>query len=63
MSFSDLYLVSPLLEWSQGVDVRGTFKLVNEYTLDFFNHCLKGLPLEHLNKEAGDHPAFSLEQG
>ncbi|ANY67530.1 acetylhydrolase [Paenibacillus sp. BIHB 4019] len=63
LSFSDLYLVSPLLEWSQGVDVSGTFKLVNEFTLDFFNHYLKGLPLKHLNREAGDQPAFSLEQG
>ncbi|KQY93563.1 acetylhydrolase [Paenibacillus sp. Root52] len=63
LSFSDLYLISPILEWSQGVDARGTQELVNEATLDFFNHVLKGEPLKLLNGEAGDHPAYSLKKG
>lgn len=63
LSFSDLYLISPILEWSQGVDARVTQELVNEATLDFFNHVLKGEPLKLLNGEAGDHPAYSLQKG
>lgn len=63
LSFSDLLLVSPLLEWAQGVDARGTQELVNDYTLDFFNHFLKGLPFEKLDQSVGKNPEFSLEQG
>lgn len=48
LSFSDLYLFSPLLEWMEGVDARETQRLVNELTLEFFNHYLKGQPLQRL---------------
>ncbi|WP_438497727.1 alpha/beta hydrolase family protein [Paenibacillus sp. IHBB 3054] len=63
LSFSDLYLISPLLEWMQGVDPRGTQRLVNELTLEFFNHYLKGQPLQLLNQETGEHEGYNLERG
>jgi predicted dienelactone hydrolase len=63
MSFSDLYLLTPLFKWMEGVDVRGTHELINEYTLDFFDHYLKGQPLQYLNINLGDHPKFTLQQG
>lgn len=63
MSFSDLYLLTPLFKWMEGVDVSGTHELINEYTLDFFDHYLKGQPLQYLNINLGDHPKFTLQQG
>ncbi|MEK4370689.1 alpha/beta hydrolase family protein [Paenibacillus sp. FSL R5-0473] len=62
LSFSDLYLISPLLEWTQGVDARGTQQLVNDTTIDFFNHYLKGQTL-HMDKEVGEHESYSLKKG
>ncbi|OMF10855.1 acetylhydrolase [Paenibacillus amylolyticus] len=62
LSFSDLYLISPLLEWTQGVDARGTQQLVNVTTIDFFNHYLKGQPL-HMDKAVGEHESYSLKKG
>ncbi|MEK5182981.1 MULTISPECIES: alpha/beta hydrolase [Paenibacillus] len=63
ISFSDLYLLTPLFEWMEHVDVRGTHELINEYTLDFFDHYLKGQPLQYLNNNLGDHPKYTLQQG
>ncbi|GAA0391420.1 carboxylic ester hydrolase [Paenibacillus motobuensis] len=63
MSFSDLYLLTPLFGWMEGVDVRGTHELINEYTLDFFDHYLKGQPLQYLDCNLGDHPEYTLQQG
>lgn len=62
LSFSDLYLISPLLEWTQGVDARGTQQLVNDTTIDFFNHYLKGQTL-HMDKEVGEHESYLLKKG
>lgn len=62
LSFSDLYLISPLLEWTQGVDARGTQRLVNELTLDFFDHYLKGQPLNILNQPAGPYKGYTLQR-
>ncbi|MCU6708857.1 acetylhydrolase [Paenibacillus sp. J5C_2022] len=63
MSFSDLYLLTPLFEWMEGADVRRTHELINEYTLDFFDHYLKGEPLQYLDRNLGDHPEYTLQQG
>ncbi|SMG57491.1 alpha/beta hydrolase family protein [Paenibacillus aquistagni] len=63
MSFSDLYLLTPLFKWMEGGDVRRTHELINEYTLDFFDHYLKGQPLQYLNRSLGDHPEYTLQQG
>ncbi|OMF61603.1 acetylhydrolase [Paenibacillus sp. FSL R5-0766] len=62
LSFSDLYLISPLLERTQGVDARGTQRLVNDTTIDFFNHYLKGQPL-HMDTEVGEHESYLLKKG
>ncbi|WP_433922574.1 alpha/beta hydrolase family protein [Paenibacillus taichungensis] len=62
LSFSDLYLVSPILEWSQGVDARKAHQTVNDTTIDFFNHYLKGRPLQ-LDSEVGEHTSYSLKKG
>ncbi len=63
MSFSDFFLITPIIEWMQGVDARGTHRLVNEFTLDFFNHYLKGQPLQILNNAVGTHDDYILEKG
>lgn len=62
LSFSDLFLMSPLLEWTQGVDARGTQRLVNALTLDFFDHYLKGRPLNVLNQPAGQYEGYTLQR-
>ncbi|WP_245719750.1 alpha/beta hydrolase family protein [Paenibacillus tianmuensis] len=63
MSFSDNFLISPIMEWTQGVNARGTHRLVNDFTLDFFNHYLKGRPLQILNNAVGTHNDYILEKG
>lgn len=63
MSFSDFFLITPIIEWMQGVDARGTHRLVNKFTLDFFNHYLKGKPLQILNNTVGTHDEYILEKG
>ncbi len=63
MSFSDLYLLTPLFEWMEGGNVRRTHELINEYTLDFFDHYLKGKPMQYLNRNLGDHAEYTLQQG
>lgn len=63
MSFSDFFLITPIIEWVQGVNARGTHRLVNEFTLDFFNHYLKGQPLQIMNSAVGTHDDYILEQG
>lgn len=62
MSFSDFFLISPIIEWAQGVNVRGTHRLINDFTLDFFNHYLKGHPLQILNNAVGTHDDYILEK-
>ncbi|MGF9697210.1 alpha/beta hydrolase family protein [Paenibacillus sp. MABNR03] len=62
LSFSDLYLISPILEWSQGVDARGAQQLINDTTIDFFNHYLKGQSLR-MDSEVGEHASYSLKKG
>lgn len=63
MSFSDFFLITPIIEWMQGEDIRGTHRLVNDFTLDFFNHYLKGQPLQILNNAVGTHDDYILEKG
>ncbi|OMD53928.1 acetylhydrolase [Paenibacillus odorifer] len=63
MSFTDSFLISPILEWVQGTDARGTHRVVNEFTLDFFNYYLKGVPLQILNNAVGTHDDYILEKG
>ncbi|KOY14777.1 alpha/beta hydrolase family protein [Paenibacillus xylanivorans] len=63
MSFTDNFLISPILEWVQRTDARGTHRLVNDFTLDFFNYYLKGQPLQILNNAVGTHDNYILEKG
>jgi predicted dienelactone hydrolase len=63
MGFSDMYLISPLFEKSEGVDVQRVHQLINDYSLDFFDHYLKQEPLKLLDQNIGDHPGFSLQKG
>lgn len=43
--------------------MRETHQLVNDFTLDFFNHYLKGQPLQILNNAVGTHDDYILEKG
>ncbi|OBZ15000.1 hypothetical protein A8L34_14060 [Bacillus sp. FJAT-27264] len=63
MGFSDMYLHSPLFEWMLGVHVNKAYQLINDYTLDFFNHYLKLQPSRLLDYNIGVHSDFSLEKG
>ena len=63
MGFTDLYLLSPLFEQMEGVDVRNAHRLINEYSLDFFDHYLKHQPLQLLDQNIGEHPDFTLQKG
>lgn len=62
MGFTDLYLLSPLFERMEGVDVRQAHRLINVYSLDFFNHYLKRQPLQLLEQNIGEHPDFTLQK-
>ncbi|AJS58588.1 alpha/beta hydrolase family protein [Paenibacillus sp. IHBB 10380] len=59
--FSDSYLFSPLYEKMEGVDIREAHRLINDYSLDFFNHYLKQQPFKLLEQNIGDHPKFTLQ--
>lgn len=50
MGFSDLYLFSPLYEKMEGVDIRKAYRLINDYSLDFFDHYLKQQPFSYWSK-------------
>jgi hypothetical protein len=63
MGFSDMYLISPIFEKSEGVDVRRVHRLINDYSMDFFDHYLKQQPFKLLEQNIGDHPGFSLQKG
>lgn len=63
MGFTDLYLFSPVYERMAGVDVRKVHRLINDYSLDFFNHYLKQQPFKLLEQNIGDHPEFTLQKG
>jgi len=63
LAFCDFYLLSPLLEKAEGVNLRPAHRLINEYSLDFFNHYLKGQPFEKMEQNLGDNPEFTLERG
>ncbi|MFD0713052.1 alpha/beta hydrolase family protein [Paenibacillus sp. GCM10027626] len=63
MGFSDTYLLSPLYERMEGVDVKKVHRLINDYSLDFFNHYLKQQPFELLEQNIGDHSDFTLQKG
>ncbi|WP_369435954.1 alpha/beta hydrolase family protein [Lysinibacillus fusiformis] len=61
MGFSDFYLFSPLYEKMEGVDIRRAHHLINDYSLDFFDHYLKQQPFKLLEQTIGDHPEFTLQ--
>jgi hypothetical protein len=63
MGFTDIYLFSPLYERMEGVDARQAHRLINDYSLDFFDHYLKQQPFQLLEQNIGDHPAFTLQKG
>ena len=63
MGFSDLYLFSPLYERMEGVDIQKAYRLINDYSLDFFNHYLKQQPFKLLEQNIGDYPEFTLQKG
>ncbi|MGX4588316.1 alpha/beta hydrolase family protein [Paenibacillus chitinolyticus] len=63
MGFSDMYLISPVFEKMEGVEVRKAHRLINEYSLDFFNHYLKQKPFKLLEQTIGEHQGFTLEKG
>ena len=61
MGFSDFYSFLPLYAKMDGVNIRSAHHLINEYSLDFFNHHLKKQPLKLLEQTIGDHPDFTLQ--
>ncbi|MFF2886003.1 acetylhydrolase [Paenibacillus sp. NPDC057967] len=63
MGFSDMYMLSPLFERMEGVNVSKVHRLINDYSLDFFNHYLKQQPTKILESNIGNHTDFSLERG
>lgn len=63
MGFSDLYLFSPLYERMEGVNIRKAYHIINDYSLDFFDHYLKQHPFKLLEQNIGDHPDYSLQKG
>lgn len=63
MSFSDMYLFTPLLEKMSELDVRSAHRLINDYTLEFFDHYLKQEPIKLLDQNIGDHPDYTLKKG
>lgn len=63
MGFSDLYLLSPLYEQVEGVKAREVHRLINDYSLDFFNHYLKQQPFKLIEQHIGESPAFTLHKG
>lgn len=46
-----------------GVDARKVHRIINDYSLDFFNHYLKQEPLQILDQNIGDHPDFTMQKG
>ncbi|RAV19199.1 acetylhydrolase [Paenibacillus contaminans] len=63
MGFSDTYLISPLYERMEGVKIKKVHRLINEFSLDFFDHYLKQQPFKRLDQSIGDHPEFTLQKG
>jgi len=63
MGFSDMYMLSPLFEWMEGVNVTKVHRIINAYSLDFFDHYLKQIPSSLLQSNIGNHSEYSLERG
>lgn len=42
LSFTDLYLLSPIFSWNQQMSQQRAHTIINDYTLAFFNKHLKG---------------------
>ncbi|NUU64436.1 alpha/beta hydrolase family protein [Paenibacillus agri] len=62
MGFTDIYLLSPLFQFLQKGNIREAQSLINEYSLDFFDHYLKKKPLRLLEQNIGEHPTFTLQK-
>ncbi|MCU6712136.1 acetylhydrolase [Paenibacillus sp. J5C_2022] len=62
-AFSDFYLLSPLIERMAGVHIRQVHRIINDYSLDFFDHYLKQQPSRLLEHNIGEHPEYTLQRG
>ncbi|GGG64817.1 alpha/beta hydrolase family protein [Paenibacillus radicis (ex Gao et al. 2016)] len=63
LSFTDMVLFSPLFQLMQGSNIREALGLINDYSLDFFDHYLKNKPTRLLEQNIGEHPEFTLQRG
>lgn len=63
-SFTGSHLFSPLFPIMDGVSAPGsTHRIMNDYTIAFFDQFLKGIPSELLKTSVGDHPDYVLKRG
>ncbi|MGM7637207.1 alpha/beta hydrolase family protein [Bacillus sp. Hm123] len=62
VGFTDFYLLSPLFERMVDVNIRKVHRIINDYSLDFFNHYLKQQPFKLLEKNIGEHPDYTLQK-
>ncbi|WP_163858592.1 alpha/beta hydrolase family protein [Paenibacillus elgii] len=53
-SYSDFYLYSPLVRWMDGTKPRTAHRMINEYTVAFFDRYLKGMPSPLLDSPVND---------
>lgn len=60
MGFTDIYLLSPLFQLLQKGNIREAHSLINEYSLDFFDHYLKNEPFRLLEQNIGEHSDFTI---
>jgi len=60
LSFTDMALFSPLFQLMQKQNIREGFRLINDYSLDFFDHYLKNQPLRLIEQHIGENKDFTL---
>ncbi|MEK5485141.1 alpha/beta hydrolase family protein [Lysinibacillus sp. FSL M8-0355] len=63
VGFTDFYLLSPLFERMVDVDIRKVHRMINDYSLDFFNHYLKQQSFKLLEQNIGEYPDYTLHKG
>ncbi|MFI2128689.1 alpha/beta hydrolase family protein [Lysinibacillus fusiformis] len=63
VGFTDFYLLSPLFERMVDVDIRKVHRMINDYSLDFFNHYLKQQSFKLLEQNIGEHLDYTLHKG
>ena len=62
--FSDLFLYSPVLKFTKvlgPIDGYRMVKILNAYTLAFFDETLKGEQISLLNGPSPDYPEVTIE--